>query len=288
VRSVNLEMQSMNSYELSRSFTDWAFENPEKIKPIHYAIYFFAIEHCNRLGWKTKFGLPSQMVMESIGVKNWKTYSIGLNDLVEWGFICMVEVSKNQYSSNIISLSATVKNTKADTKALDKALSKHSQKQGTKQGQSTVSIDKQLNNITSNKEQRTILMSKAIASDLTELNVPFFEIAKAFFDLFEKNANDLGVEWLHLKKITADSFTDSIRLMSTVDNRSVNDIRAVWEFLKKDEFWKPNIQSSKKLREKFDQLITKSKTNGNSKTGNGFVEQAHAYFSANDPNYKNL
>jgi hypothetical protein len=140
----------------------------------------------------------------------------------------------------------------------------------------------------SKEEKKKTFMSKAIASDLTELNVPFFEIAKAFFDLFEKNANDLGVEWLHLKKITADSFTDSIRLMSTVDNRSVNDIRAVWEFLKKDEFWKPNIQSSKKLREKFDQLITKAKTNGNSKTGNGFVEQAHAYFSANDPNYKNL
>lgn len=138
------------------------------------------------------------------------------------------------------------------------------------------------------KDKNKTLMSKATASDLSELNVPFFEIAKAFFDLFEKNASDLGVEWLHLKKITADSFTDSIRLMSTVDNRSVNDIRAVWEFLKKDEFWKPNIQSSKKLREKFDQLITKSKTNGNSKTGNGFVEQAHAYLSANDPNYKNL
>jgi hypothetical protein len=140
----------MNSYELSRSFTDWSFENPEKIKPIHYAIYFFAIEHCNRLGWKSKFGLPSQMVMESIGVKNWRTYSSGLNDLVEWGFISMVEVSKNQYSSNIISLSATVKNTKADTKALDKALSKHSQKQHTKQSQSIVSIDKQLNNLTKN------------------------------------------------------------------------------------------------------------------------------------------
>jgi hypothetical protein len=131
----------MNSYELSRAWIDWAFENPQKVKPIHYAIFFFAIEHCNRLGWKKNFGLPSQMVMEAIGVKNWRTYSNGLNDLVEFGFIQMIEVSKNQYSSNII---AIVKNTKASTKALDKALSKHS----AKQSQSTVSIDKQLNNIT--------------------------------------------------------------------------------------------------------------------------------------------
>lgn len=126
----------MNGYELSRNFCDWAFENPDKVKPIHYAIYYFSIEHCNRLGWKDKFGLPSQMVMEAIGVKNWRTYSAGLNDLVDFGFIEMIETSKNQYSSNIV---AIVKNTKAPTKALDKALSKHS----TKHSQSTVSINKQ-------------------------------------------------------------------------------------------------------------------------------------------------
>ena len=133
----------MNSYELSRSWFDYSFSNPDKIKPLHTAIYFFAIEHCNRLGWKEKFGFPSQMVMEAVGVKNWRTYSKALNDLVDYGFLKMIETSKNQYSSNII---AIVKNTKATTKALDKALQKHS----TKQGQSTVSIDKQYNNITKN------------------------------------------------------------------------------------------------------------------------------------------
>lgn len=128
----------MNGYELSRAWFDYSFANPDKVKPIHSAIYFFAIEHCNRLGWKDKFGFPSQMVMEALGIKNWRTYSKALNQIVEFGFINMLEVSKNQYSSNII---AIVKNTKANTKALDKALQKHS----TKQGQSTVSINKQLN-----------------------------------------------------------------------------------------------------------------------------------------------
>jgi len=129
----------LNSYDLSRKWFNYSFDNPEKVKPIHSAIYFFAIEHCNRLGWKEKFGFPSQMVMEAIGVKNWRTYSKALNDLVDFGFIEMIEISKNQYSSNII---AIVKNTKAPTKALDKALQKHD----TKQGQSTVSIDKQITN----------------------------------------------------------------------------------------------------------------------------------------------
>jgi hypothetical protein len=135
----------MTGYELSRTWFNFCFDNPEKIKPLHTAIYFFAIEHCNRLGWKDKFGFPSQMVMEAIGVKNWRTYNYALQDLVNFGFIIMIEKSKNQYSSNIIAL---VKNTKAQYKALDKALQKHS----TKQGQSTVSINKQ---VTKNKEQET-------------------------------------------------------------------------------------------------------------------------------------
>lgn len=131
----------MNSYELSRNYFDWCFENPEKITPNHTAIYFFAIEHCNRLGWKNKFGLPSQMVMDAIGIKNWRTYIKAFNDLTEWGFFELVEKSKNQYSSNII---AIVKNTKANTKALDKAMQTHIQKQS----KSIASIDKPINLLT--------------------------------------------------------------------------------------------------------------------------------------------
>jgi len=151
----------MNSYELSRKWFDWSFENPDRIKPIHSAIYFFAIEHCNRLGWKEKFGLPSQMVMEAIGVKNWRTYSQGLNELIDFGFIKLLEKSSNQYSSNII---AIVNFTKADTKALDKALQKHC----TKQGQSIVSIDKQETNKQETIEERKLKFANALQPFLNE------------------------------------------------------------------------------------------------------------------------
>lgn len=137
----------MNSYDLSRNFFNWTFDNPEKITPTHIAMYFFIIEQCNRLGWKEKFGLPTIMVKEAIGIKNFRTYSNTLNDLVEWGFIKMIEKSKNQFSSNII---AIVKNTKATTKATTKALDKALQKHSQKQGESIATINKQ-----DNKEQET-------------------------------------------------------------------------------------------------------------------------------------
>jgi hypothetical protein len=141
----------MNGYELSRAFIDFAFENPDKIKPNHYAVYFFAIEHCNRLGWKEKFGLPSTMTMEAVGIKSHNTYMKTFNDLEDWGLIKVVERSKNQYSANIIALS---KFDKALDKALDKAFIKHSTKQSESTVQSIDSIDKPLtiNQETINKE----------------------------------------------------------------------------------------------------------------------------------------
>lgn len=140
-------MAEFNSYELSRNWFDWCFENPEKITPNHSAIYFFAIEHCNRLGWKNKFGFPTQMVMDAIGIKKHQTYIKYFNDLVEWGFLNLVQKSANQYSANIISLvSAKPKS----GKALDKAMINHAAKQTQSNGQSNSSIDKP-NNIITNK-----------------------------------------------------------------------------------------------------------------------------------------
>lgn len=147
----------MNSYELSRNFFDYCFDNPEKIKPNHIALYFFTIEHCNRLGWKEKFGLPTEMAKSAIGIHSYNTYIKTLNELVEWGFIKMIVKSKNQYSSNIVALSNF---NKATNKALDKAIIKHSIKHDTKQGESTVqsidSIDKQETIKPLNQEQEQI------------------------------------------------------------------------------------------------------------------------------------
>lgn len=141
----------LNGYTLSRHWFDFCFENPEKIKPIHSAIFCFAIEHNNRLGWREKFGFPSQMVMDALGIKNWKTYSNALNNIVEFGFIIMIEKSRNQYSANIISLKvAYVKN----TKALSKAMTKHSTKHYPKHVRGTVSIDKPINQLTIKPENQ--------------------------------------------------------------------------------------------------------------------------------------
>lgn len=114
-----------------RNWFNWCFDNPDIINPNHTALYMFCIEHNNRMGWKTKYGLPTTMAMEAIGIKSYNTYKKTLDDLIKFGFIKLIESSKNQYSSNIIALSIF---DKALNKALDKATAKHS----TKQLQSTI------------------------------------------------------------------------------------------------------------------------------------------------------
>lgn len=146
----------MDMYRLSRYFWDFAFENPTKIKPIHCSIYFFAVEHCNRLGWKRDFGLPTSMVLEAIGIKSYSVYKKAFDDLINFGFFEIIQYSKNQYSSNVIALKENYKaNAKAPTKALDKAM----QKQLQKQSNSIVSIDKQ-----ETIEHRTINKTNTIYS----------------------------------------------------------------------------------------------------------------------------
>lgn len=185
----------MNGYELSRAWFDWCFDNPEKAKPIHTAIFFFAVEHCNRLGGKKKFGFPSQMTMEAIGVKKHQTYSAALNELEEWGFIEFIERSKNQWSANIISISAVPKSGKARGKALDKATIKHTAKQGQSTGQSMDSIDKPLTKepLTNKQERKRpsvqdvtdCINSTLFQKGMSKNDFPVEQLAEKFWNNYE-------------------------------------------------------------------------------------------------------
>ena len=210
-------MNELNSYDLSHNFFNWCFENPEKITPTHIAMYFFIIEHCNRLGWKEKFGLPTTMVKDAIGIRNYRTYSNTLNDLVKWGFIKMIEKSKNQYSSNII---AIVKYTKASTKALDKALQKHSQKQ-------SESIDSILKQETINKEQYNndddvifVLNSISYLFDKKYINDDTKKVLFKLLNSYTKEQIIDAVKWAKNDSFWSSNFL-SLNKLNTTDKNKV-------------------------------------------------------------------
>jgi hypothetical protein len=105
-------------------------------------------------------------------------------------------------------------------------------------------------------------MSEIEISDVPQNEIDYFNVANAFFQLFQQNAIDLDVRWVHLDKLTYKRCVTPIRLLATSDNRTRDEMLLVFDLLKKDLFWKQNIQSTEKLREKFDQLITKAQNYG--------------------------
>ena len=232
----------LNSYQLSRFFWDFAFENPSKIKPIHCAIYFFSIEHCNRLGWKKEFGLPTSMVIEAIGVKSYSVYKKAFDDLVKYNFFDVIQYSKNQYSSNIIALKENYKaNYKANDKALDKALIKHITKQteSTVQStcQSTVSIDKQ-----ETIEQETIKHTNTIFS--------FDE----FWETYNKKTGRANCERIYARlkdkdyakiKETLPIYLDSVKDKQFLKNPQTYLNGRIWE----DEIYQPPTQKKQEPQE---------------------------------------
>jgi len=123
-----------------KQWFDFAYQNPDKVAPIHAALYFWLIQLNNTLNWKDKFGVPTFHAMEVLGIKNYRTFKRAFDDLQKWNFIHLLTRSTNQHTANVVAL---VKFTQADTKA------------SPKQVQSTATIDKPLETIETIKTLET-------------------------------------------------------------------------------------------------------------------------------------
>ena len=186
----------LNGYDLSRKWFDFAFENTDKINPNHVALYFFMIEHCNRLGWVKKFGFPMEMAKNAIGIRNYRTYSKTFSDLVEWGFVEVIEKSKNQYTANIIALTNNAITTK---RALDNAIVKNAKAKSVamqKQYNGTVGINKPSTNKQKTKksiDDRKAVFKKTLHPFLAEYGKGFLN---DFFSYWtEKNPRGLKMRF---------------------------------------------------------------------------------------------
>jgi len=65
----------------------------------------------------------------------------------------------------------------------------------------------------------------------------------------------------------------SIDFMMRIDNRTEDDIVKIIDWCQKDSFWKSNILSTAKLREKYDQLSVK--INQTPKQYNSYVKETN-------------
>ena len=242
----------MTGYEFSRRWFDFSFANTKRVKPIHTAIYFFAVERCNRLGWKSEFGFPTDLAMEALGIKNYKTYIRALQDLVKWEFIKWIQKSKNQYTANVIAL---VKNAKAHPKHLPE------------QVQSIASIDKLVKhpkpqNLETFKTRRLYEIQIA---EIPNSYLDYYEWALKFQKLFLKNLKNKGAPFKKTEEANFEDYVEPIRKMIEIDGISESQLEIAYGLLDEDEFWKGVILDTQKLRQKIGQLIAQGKKPVNTK-----------------------
>lgn len=110
-----------------------------------------------------------------------------------------------------------------------------------------------------NNDYKNTYLSELKNSDFE--NPEYFEITIAYYELFKKNLIEAGASITTLEKAKG-NWIDSVRLLIETDKQSLESIRIVFKFLQIDEFWKKNILSTKKLREKFNKLLMNANADG--------------------------
>lgn len=117
--------------------------------------------------------------------------------------------------------------------------------------------------------ERKAATPKAVDETKAAAEKEFPDSVKELTELFISGlrANDPGA------RIPANKsgWYDAIHKILTKDGRTPEQLQTVIRFATTDKFWKANILSAGKLREKFSQLLLKS--NGNTNTNNGAPAQ---------------
>jgi len=163
---------------------------------------------------------------------------------------------KKLKATNEIATQSTASNTMITLVSYDKyqQLDKPDDKRATNERQTSdkrATTTKEVKNIR-NKEYKNILLSELSVSDVENEN--YLLMAQAFQSLFKDNVLSAGGSTAAIDKAKG-TWYDDIRKLIEIDKVEMESIRKVFIFLKSDPFWKKNILSTSKLREKFNKLI---------------------------------
>jgi uncharacterized protein (UPF0335 family) len=128
-------------------------------------------------------------------------------------------------------------------------------------------------------------LSQVDESTLNDKEKEYYQIASSFLTLIKANLTELNLSVDTIENADYKIWTNPIRLLMETDKRTLDEIREVFTFVRDDEFWRQQIQSTSKLRKKdkegtkyFDILLIKSrneKRKSNSSESNSGVTDAY-------------
>jgi hypothetical protein len=122
-------------------------------------------------------------------------------------------------------------------------------------------------------DDKNFLLFKENKIEASKETIFYFKTAVSFQLLFIKNLKEKKSPTAQLELANFKNFVEPIRLMFEKDKITSIQIRQAYDFLnsKEGDFWKPNILSTKKLREKISVLLAKANTSVNPIKQNTFI-----------------
>jgi len=117
---------------------------------------------------------------------------------------------------------------------------------------------------------------KEISNDISISAEIDIRLVQLLVDLMAKN-NPKSHILKNLTKKKQEAWLSACRLMREKDERTPKEIEAIIKFSQSDEFWKSNILSMPKLREKFDQLWLKAQKSNYSGIASWYFKQEKKY-----------
>lgn len=100
---------------------------------------------------------------------------------------------------------------------------------------------------------------KATTKDKYDGNNTYYKMATYFYRRVEKVADEAGIQHL-IKKSNMQSWSDDMRKLVEIDQVDKKLAKEVMDWVTQDPFWKTNVLSAKKMREKFMELAIKMKS----------------------------
>lgn len=108
--------------------------------------------------------------------------------------------------------------------------------------------------ITKKIEKKTVKQSQK--KKVYDENNTYYKMALYFYGLVSKVAAEAGVKHL-IKKVNLQSWADDFRKLIELDGVDKRQAKEVMDWVTQDDFWKTNVLSARKFREKFVELAIK-------------------------------
>ncbi|WP_335520477.1 replication protein [Neobacillus drentensis] len=163
-----------------------------------------------------------------------------------------------------------------ESQQIDNGLTRESQQNDNKMTTESQQIDTN-NNVNNEKNEENEKNGKKPSSpkQVYDEQSVHYQLALRLYQNILANNQDY-------KKPNLQKWANDVRLMIEQDKRTEEQISYLMDWVQQDSFWKSNILSPSKLREKFDQLVIRVKENIHKQNKSSEKEVPRAYQSLQD------